>query len=124
VTSHGNPSLKQKESLQFSIDDRVAKLEGELDSWYAEVPVWFSRLKDDGPSVDEDINTTHGTTITPGEYPHISVALVLGWAIGIRIQFFRIRYPDAPSVPPRLGSLCHTLLRILAFLPTSTDGSM
>jgi len=127
VKSNGSPSLEQKESLQEIIQDRVFKLEEELDMWYAELPSWFSALDTDHPDhnpKDEDINTTLITSITMGSYQHISIALVHGWAIGVRLQLNRISNPDMPVVPPRLGSLCHTLLRIFACLPSSTDACM
>jgi len=127
VKSNGNPSLEEKESLQETIQDRVFKLDDELDMWYAELPSWFSALDTDHPDYnpkDEDINTTAITSITMGSYQHISIALVHGWAIGVRLQLNRINNPDMPVVPPRLGSLCHTLLRIFACLPSSTDAIM
>ncbi|CUS08127.1 unnamed protein product [Tuber aestivum] len=124
VKSNGNPSLEQKESLQEIIEDRVLKLEEELDMWYAELPSWFSALDTGPPDYnpgDEDINTTPIASIAMGSYQHTSIALVHGWAIGVRLQLNRISNPDMPVVPPRLGSLCHTLLRIFACLPSSTD---
>lgn len=124
----GNTSSEQKSRLQNIIESRVSKLDQELDSWYAEVPYWFKALDDDPATgengEEEDINDTDITSITPRRYPHICVGLVLGWAIGVRVQLFRIRYPEIPVVPPHIGSLCHAALRIFAFLPNSTDASI
>lgn len=128
VKSTGNPSPEQKERLQSSIDLRLSKLDHELDAWYAEIPTWFKALDDDpvtgGNGEEEDINTTPIASILPRRYPHICVGLVHGWAVGVRIQLFRIRYPELPVAPPSIGSLCHAALRIFAFLPSSADASM
>lgn len=126
--SGGSPSPEQRECLQSSIDLRVSKLEEDLDMWYAEIPTWFRALDDDPATgengEEEDINSTRITSILPRRYPHICVGLVHGWAIGVRVQLFRMRYPEAPIAPPNIGSLCHAALRIFEFLPTSTDASM
>lgn len=128
VKSAGNPSPEQKEHLQRSIDHRVSKLDQDLDAWYGEIPTWFKALADDPVTgengEEEDINSTEIASIIPRRYPHICVGLVHGWAIGVRIQLFRIRYPELLVVPPSIGSICHAALRILAFLPSSTDASM
>lgn len=127
VKSGGDPSPERKKHLQSSIDLRVSKLDQDLDAWYAEIPTWFRALDDDpttGESGEEDINSTKVVSILPRRYPHICVGLVHGWAIGVRVQLFRMRYPEALFAPPYIGSLCHAALRIFAFLPTSTDASM
>lgn len=127
MRSGGDPPLERREHLQSSIDLRVSKLEQDLDAWYAEIPTWFRALDDDletGENGEEDINSTRVTSILPRRYPHICVGLVHGWAIGVRVQLFRMRYPEALFAPPNIGSLCHAALRIFAFLPTSTDASM
>lgn len=126
--SSGDPPLERREHLQSSIDLRVSKLDQDLDAWYAEIPTWFKALDDDFETgengEEEDINSTRVTSILPKKYPHTCVGLVHGWAIGVRVQLFRMRYPEALFAPPNIGSLCHTALRIFAFLPTSTDASM
>lgn len=128
VKSGGDPSPERKKHLQSSIDLRVSKLDQDLDAWYAEIPSWFRALDDDpttGENGEEkDINSTEVFSILPRRYPHICVGLVHGWAIGVRVQLFRMGYPEALFAPPYIGSLCHTALRIFAFLPTSTDASM
>lgn len=127
VKSGGDPSPEQRECLQGSIDLRVSELDQNLDAWYAELPNWFRALDDDlatGENGEGDINSTEVTAIIPRKYPHICVGLVHGWAIGVRVQLFRMRYPEALIAPPNIGSLCHAALRIFAFLPTSTDASM
>jgi len=122
-----NPSTAQKAQLQSRIDRRVSHLEQDLEDWRDEVPDWFDALPIDPPTgedFEEDINTTRIVTILPRRYPHTAVALVHSWAIGVAIQLFRIRFPDAPVVPPKIGSLCHSLLRILAFMPVMTDAAL
>lgn len=114
--------------MQNSIDYRVAKLDQELDAWYAEIPPWFKALDEDPVTgengEEEDINSTSIAFIMPRRYPHLCVGLVHGWAIGVRVQLFRIRYPEVLVAPPSIGSLCHAALRIFAFLPSSADASM
>ncbi|KAI5806272.1 fungal-specific transcription factor domain-containing protein [Geopyxis carbonaria] len=114
--------------LEKRIASRVSTLEDDLRTWYAELPEWFDALPD-SPATgedgnEEDINTTTIEDITPRRYQHRCIALVHGWAIGVAVQLFRIRNPNAPVVTPKIGSLCHALLRIFAFVPSSSDGSL
>jgi len=107
---------------------RVAALEDDLENWKRELPAWYAALPEEPTTgengEEEDINTTSIMSILPRRYPHSSIALVHGWAIGVAVQLFRIKHPDAPVVPPKIGGLCHALLRIFAFLPSSADGSI
>lgn len=123
----GQPTISSEE-LDKRIAFRVSTLEEDLRIWYTELPEWFNALPDDPPTREdgneEDINTTLIEDITPRLYPHRCIALVHGWAIGVAVQLFRIRHPDAPVVTPKIGSLCHALLRIFAFVPSSSDGSL
>ncbi|KAL7271209.1 hypothetical protein RUND412_006046 [Rhizina undulata] len=128
VLTGGSPSAEEKEQLQHSINVEAIRLEDEVDDWKAELPPWFDALVGDPATgencEEEDINATNIAVISPRRYPHISVALVHAWAISVRLQLYRIRYPDMPVVPKKFGSLCHALLRIFKFLPSSTDAAM
>ncbi|KAF3934338.1 hypothetical protein ABW19_dt0210649 [Dactylella cylindrospora] len=112
--------LDKKIKLQESINRKVGRLEKNLDDWEVELPEWFGPTKDnlytgdDGD--DEDINQTDIHVIIPRKYPHFSVALVDAWQFCLRLQMYRVRYPDMPIADPIVGGYVHAILRIFAGL--------
>lgn len=128
ISSNQQPSGEQKDHLQSRIDRRVAKLEDDLDAWRDELPEWFEGLPNDPTSrengLEEDINTTQIISILPRKYPHRAIALVCAWSIGVAVQLYRIRYPDIPIASPKIGAMCHAMLRLFAYLPATADAAM
>jgi len=121
--------LEVKRKMQKAILRKVARLEDALNTWTKELPEWF-RPSDDNVSTgkdgqeEEDINKTDIHVIIPRKYKHWSIACVEAWAISVRLQMYRIKYPDAPQADPVIGGLVHAVLRIFACLPSDCDGLM
>ncbi|KAF8459501.1 fungal-specific transcription factor domain-containing protein [Terfezia claveryi] len=113
----------KREALEAKIGLKVSKLEDYLGGWLGELPQCFKPLEEEEGDV-EDINTTEIYSITPKLYKHKAIGLVVAYGIGVRLQLYRLRYPDIPVLGPEAGSHCHTMLRIFAGLPTSCDGAM
>jgi hypothetical protein len=120
--------LVQKVKLQDSICRKIARLEKALDDWEGELPQSFGPSKDntytgkDGQ--EEDINSTDIHVIIPRKYPHFSTALTDAWAATIRLQMYRVKYPDVPVADPIMGGHVHAILRIFASLPMEGDAFM
>ena len=113
----------KREALEVKINLKISRLEDDLDDWLEELPQCFTPLEEE-EGEDEDINTTEMCDITPKLYKHKAIGLVVAYGIGVRLQLYRLRYPDVPVLGPEAGSQCHTMLRIFAGLPTSCDGAM
>lgn len=119
----GDIQTAKRESLEAKIDQKVKRLENDLESWLGELPPCFKPIQEDELE-DEDINITESYSIAPKFYKHKAIGLVVGYGIGVQLQLYRLRYPDAPVLTSEVGSQCHTLLRIFAGLPTSCDAAM
>ena len=123
LDSTGEIRKSKREALEAKIGLKVSRLEGDLGDWLGELPQCFKPLEE-GEGEDEDINTTEIFDITPKLYKHKAIGLVVAYGIGVRLQLYRLRYPDIPVLGPEAGSQCHTMLRIFVGLPTSCDGAM
>ncbi|EPS44609.1 hypothetical protein H072_1393 [Dactylellina haptotyla CBS 200.50] len=124
VQSKGNDTdpvfLEKKIRLQESICRKIARLEKMMDDLEDELPDWFGPSEDnvwtgkDGE--DEDINQTDIHVIIPRKYSHFSVALADAWYYCLRLQTYRVKYPDVPVADPKIGAYVHGVLRIFASL--------
>lgn len=113
----------KREALEAKINQKILKLEVDLEDWLQKLPPCFQPLEQT-EGEDEDINTTEIYVITPKLYKHKALGLVVAYGIGVRLQLYRLRYPNIPVLESEAGSQCHTLLRIFAGLPTTYDGAM
>ncbi|EWC45565.1 hypothetical protein DRE_05423 [Drechslerella stenobrocha 248] len=124
LQSKGNDTdpafLEKKIRLQESICRKVGRLEAMMDEWEDDLPEWFGPSADNvwtgGPGEEDDINTTNIHVILPRKYPHYSIALADAWHLCLRLQTYRVKYPDVPIVDPKFGSYVHGLLRIFTTL--------
>ena len=119
---------EKRKKLQESIIRKCERLEADVDEWKSEFPDWF-KCSDDNvftgeDGEEEDINTTDIHVIFPLKYPHWVIGCMEAWEIAIRLQTYRVKYPDVPVCDPKMGALVHKMLRIFAFLPTGCDGLM
>ncbi|KAF3316071.1 hypothetical protein TWF173_002848 [Orbilia oligospora] len=124
IQSKGNDTdavfLEKKIRLQESICRKVGRLEKMMDDWEADLPERFGPSEDNvwtGPDgEDEDINRTDIHVIIPRKYPHFSIALADAWHYCLRLQTYRVKYPDVPIADPKIGGYVHGVLRIFATL--------
>ncbi|KAK6537946.1 hypothetical protein TWF694_010841 [Orbilia ellipsospora] len=124
LQSKGNDTdpvfLEKKIRLQESICRKIGRLEKMMDDWEDELPDWFGPSEDNvwtGPNgEDEDINQTDIHVIIPRKYPHFSIALADAWHYCLRLQTYRVKYPDVPVADPKFGSYVHGILRIFTTL--------
>ncbi|KAJ6264663.1 hypothetical protein Dda_0812 [Drechslerella dactyloides] len=124
LQSKGNDTdpafLEKKIRLQESICRKIGRLDKMMDDWEDDLPQWFGPSADNvwtgEEGEDEDINTTNIHVIIPRKYPHYSIALADAWHYCLRLQTYRVKYPDVPVVDPKFGSYVHGILRIFTSL--------
>ncbi|KAF3906332.1 hypothetical protein ABW20_dc0103746 [Dactylellina cionopaga] len=124
LQSKGNDAdpefLEKKIKLQESICRKIGRLENMMNEWEADLPERFGPSADNvwtgKHGEDDDINQTDIHVVIPRKYPHFSIALTDAWHYCLRLQTYRVKYPDVPVADPKIGSYVHGVLRIFASL--------
>jgi hypothetical protein len=110
------------DKVETQIRQQVLDMQRELEAWHRSLPVWFGSLHSDQmEDGEEDINQTDIVEIRAQRYPHHSIAVILVCAFSANIQLWRVAYPEELNPPPRVGALCHAVLRAFLATPETSD---